>query len=121
MKKISILATGLLLLGVTQGMAQNHQNDTLKTRLYMMVVYTTRYASVTPGSTIAIHYPGKGEPEIIRPEKKENFRSRLLKELNTLSEKGWEVVHVYNSEYQMSGDSGTTSDESVYLLKQVKY
>lgn len=83
-----------------------------------MVVYSTRYTSVAPGSSIAIHYPGKDEPEIIRPEKKENFRSRLLKELNALSEKGWEVVHVYNSEYQLSGDSGTTNNESVYLLKR---
>lgn len=120
MKKISFLILGILVFAVTQGMSQTIEKDSLQAPQYLMVVYSTRYASVTPGSTIAIHYPGKDEPVFIRPEKKENFRSRLLKELNLLSAKGWEVVDVHHSEYQLSGDSGTTNDESVYLLKKSK-
>ena len=87
---------------------------------YLMLTVTTNYSGIGPGSFISIIRPGSKEPVIVRPAKNEDFKIKLLVTLNQLADENWSIKDVYHKDYQLSGSSGTSSEETVYLLVRNK-
>jgi hypothetical protein len=85
---------------------------------YLLFSVQTNYSGLGAGSTIVIIKPDSEKPEIIRPIKKEDFNIRIVKELNTLAKSGWKIVSSHHKTFEVSGSSGTFSDETVYLMKR---
>lgn len=85
---------------------------------YLLFSVQTNYSGLGAGSAIVIIKPEAEKAEVIRPEKREDFNIRIVKELNTLAKSGWKIVSSHHKTFEVSGSSGTFSDETVYLMKR---
>lgn len=85
---------------------------------YLLFSVQTNYNGLSAGSVIVITKPDVEKSEIIKPTKKEDFNIRIVKELNTLAKSGWKIVSSHHKTFELSGSSGTFSDETVYLMKR---
>lgn len=90
---------------------------------YSMIVVNSYYDFGTK-SSITAYYPDLVAPIQIKTDEKENFKARLLKELNKHAQEGWTVldVQVKNLELRTFTETETrlVKDETTYLFKRVK-
>lgn len=107
-----------LVLSFSSVMAQTDLTTTDSKEQYMMMVVSTSYGSLVAGTSISIYRPDSDNPVIIKQEKKENMKARILKEINTLASQGWTLADVQHQDFQVSGESGTSSMETSYLFKK---
>ena len=84
-----------------------------------MCVVQTLYNNLVGGSSIMIYYPNQEQATVIKANKNEDFRITVLRSLNEVGKQGWSMVNSHHREFQVSGSSGTSSEETVYLFKRV--
>lgn len=88
-----------------------------------MIVVNTYYGFGTK-SSIAIYYPDLAAPIQIKTDEQENFKARLLKELNKHAQEGWTVLNVQVKNLELRNLTETETrlvkDETTYLFKRVK-
>ncbi len=115
------LFTVFFLFVVTASYAQSNNADesTQATKEeYLMLIVQTSYGNLVAGASISIYQPNADQPSVIKPDKKEDFRVRIMKELNALGQQGWSLVNSHHRTFEVSGESGTSSEETVYIFKR---
>jgi len=93
--------------------------DTSEKDHYLMVTVSANYYGfniVAGTSIISIIRPGNDVHETINPKKNEDFRVRVVKELNTLASEGWKIVSSHQSVIEGYDESNRTRVETVYIL-----
>ncbi len=115
--KASIILCALIL-SFTSVFAQTNPSNTDTKEQYLMMVVSTSYSAVVGGTSITIYSPESENPVIVKQEKKENMKVRVLKEINALASQGWTLADVQHQDFQVSGESGTSSMETTYLFKK---